>query len=392
MKIIIMTGRFGMGHFMAAQAIKKILDNSPVAAEIEIIDWLEYATPKYAGQLYRLFGFAVNNVSKLYNQRYKWLENKRTNRKPELYHYFMKQFTKFLMEKQPDIIISTLPVCSQVVSWYKEKMQSNLPLITCVTDITGHSEWISRKTDLYFVGSGIVKEKLVSKGVPLKQIYITGIPVNPLFDNVPLNKTDVCEPKSRNILVMGGGLGMLPGNTEFYENLSQLTNTKVTVITGQNTELYGKLSGRYDNLKAVGFVHNVYEYMREADMIVSKPGGITTFEAINAEVPIIALNPVLQQELYNAEFIHEVQIGTVIEGNTSECLIDIERLLLDGNQLRIYKDNMKKLKNKFAENKLDGIVIRFLKETTCQFGRKPLTEYYASGKEIILHEKVNFNL
>ncbi|MGB8455892.1 MAG: glycosyltransferase [Anaerocolumna sp.] len=130
----------------------------------------------------------------------------------------------------------------------------------------------------------------------------------------------------------------------FYDKLDQFVNTEITVIIGNNSVLFDKLKGKYKNLRILGFVDKVYEYMKKADIIISKPSGITTFEAIYAEVPIIAFHPFLQQEVYNAEFIKEKQIGLVME-NAEGCMVLIEKMLIDGKQLNQYKENMKKLKN-----------------------------------------------
>ncbi|MDF2541502.1 MAG: putative UDP-N-acetylglucosamine--N-acetylmuramyl-(pentapeptide) pyrophosphoryl-undecaprenol [Herbinix sp.] len=347
MKIIILTGRFGLGHYMAAQAIEQQLHHT-LQAEIEIIDWMKYASPKYSERYYKLYTLIVDKGSKLYNKRYLRQENKKINKKPELYHYFMWQFTKFLQVKKPDVIITTLPLCAQLVSCYKEKYELKLPLITCVTDITGHSEWISKHTNLYLVGSETVKNKFIEKGVNSSIIHVTGIPVRLEFD------TDIRDLEYRNfskrrksLLVMGGGLGILPKDDCFYEGLNSLHNMEVTIITGNNRVLYHRLHNKYQNLTVLGYVENVFDYLKKSDAIVTKPGGITVFEAIHAEVPILAWNPFLQQEIYNADFINEAKIGRIITGDSNECIDQIRSAMEDEMLRRMYQDNMRKLKKDY---------------------------------------------
>jgi UDP-N-acetylglucosamine:LPS N-acetylglucosamine transferase len=116
MKISILTGNFGMGHKSAALAIQQQLEDSNLEADIEITDWFHYVSPKLSDKFYRLYTVLINKGSRFYNARYRFLENKKTDQKPELNHYFQWYFSKFIKEKRPDLIISTLPFCSQIVS------------------------------------------------------------------------------------------------------------------------------------------------------------------------------------------------------------------------------------------------------------------------------------
>ena len=94
---------------------------------------------------------------------------------------------------------------------------------------------------------------------------------------------------------MGGGLGLLPRKDSFYEALDALPGVRTTLITGGNQKLYDRLHGRYGHIEVLGFTDKVYEYMARADLLLSKPGGITLFETITSELPILAWEPFLQQ-------------------------------------------------------------------------------------------------
>lgn len=391
MKIIILTGKFGMGHMMAAYAIKQHIDSSCLNSKVEVVDWLDYISPKIAEKYYHFFHFLVSKGNKLYNARYRLLENKNADQKPELNAFFQRCFHKFIKEKKPDMVISTLPLCSQIMSRYKEETGSIIPLITCVTDITGHSEWINKNTNLYLVGSKIVADKFMAKGVLRDKIVETGLPVRLSFvkDHTSYKRSDSERP--RTILIMGGGLGMLPKTLDFYHGLDRLPNTKVTIITGKNTDLFESLNGRFQHIKVLGYVQNVHNYMRQADIIITKPGGITTFEAIYAQLPIFALNPLLQQEIYNAEFIEKMGIGTVIRGNCAQCLEQIENAL-QYSLLESYRNNIQNLKEQLCSRPLADLLEIILNQVN-DFG---MTEYHKLSppvrKEYDLNEKISFNI
>lgn len=355
MRISILTGRFGMGHMITAKAIMEHIQNCGVEAEVEVIDWFDYISPRMAERYYSFFELMVKKGFKIYNTRYRLMENMKTDQKPELYRYFNRYFERYLEESKSDVIISTLPLCSQIVSTYREKTGSTIPLITCVTDITGHSEWINKNTDIYLVGSYTVREKFIKKGVLPNKIFVTGIPVRPEFMMRPQHRRENDINSKKTILLMGGGLGMLPLDDDFYQDLDNLPNIKFTVITGKNHSLYNSLRGKYRNIQVLGYVNNIFDYMVGADAIITKPGGVTTFEAIFAELPILALTPLLQQEKYNAQFIQEMKIGTVINLEHKFKASEITELLQQ-DQLEFYKDNIRKIKSSLNINLLYDVL------------------------------------
>lgn len=332
-----------MGHYAAAEAIMQQIKSDDIPADVEIVDWFEYISPRQADRLYRFYILIANKGGSLYNRRYVFLENRKTDRKPELSHYFMPHFIKFLEKKKPDLIISTLPFCSQLTSLYTDIYGNEIPLISCVTDISGHSEWINKNTGLYLVGSNSVKERFIQKGVNPEKIIVTGIPVRKEFKNLPEIKTDHRDNKI-NLLLMGGGLGLLPEDMQFYQMLAGLPQVNITIITGKNLRLYQELYGKYRSFTVKGYVNNVYDYMRQADAIISKPGGITVFESIYSGLPILALKPYLQQEINNAKFIKEMQLGSILNDNPREeqvmKFLRIKRLNYHKKRINEFKNTL----------------------------------------------------
>lgn len=392
MKVRILTGKFGMGHMTVALAIAEQIKAGSLDADVKVIDWFTYISPKIAGQYYHIFELLVNKGTGFYNTRYRLLENWKTDQKPELCSLFMQFMKKFIRNEQPDIIISTLPLCSQIISLYKEKTGSTIPLITCVTDITGHSEWINKNTDAYMVGDEIVRDKFMVKGVAADRIFETGIPVRLGFINKE-NEVKDSKISTKRILIMGGGLGMLPADESFYRRLENLPNVEITIITGKNKHMFQELSNKFKKINILGYIGNVYDYMERADILITKPGGSTVFEAIHAEIPILVLKPHLQQEKYNAEYIQEMNIGKVIDINKKECLEEIKEILRQDN-LQVYKRNILEIKNRLKYNHftLGQLIIR----TAVTSGRMDKSIFdtvnYEISEECQIHEKISFNL
>lgn len=353
MKILILTGKFGMGHIKAAEAIKEELTPCQ-ALDIEIIDWIEYMTPLCAKYIYGSYSALIRRSTVFYNLHYKSSENRPITQKPDLACYI--RMNQLIHDKQPDLIISVLAYASKAVSYYKALSGSPIPLITCVTDITAHSEWINDHTNAYAVayavGSEEVRQLLVRKGIPKEQIYVTGIPVRQGFKNGEAERNS--RPK---ILLMGGGLGLLPKRLDFYQHLSEKIPADMTLITGKNEKLYHKLHGRFKNIHVLGYVKNIDAYFLRSDLVITKPGGITTFEAIYSETPILALNPTMRQEKYNAEFITKHEIGkTFILENDARDAERIAALICNNTQIEHYKQHMRQMKKTYAACTMTDLV------------------------------------
>ena len=138
--------------------------------------------------------------------------------------------------------------------------------------------------------------------------------------------------------------------------MNALPGVRTTIITGGNQKLYDRLHGRYENIEVVGFTDRVYDYMARADLMLSKPGGITLFETIFSELPILAWEPFLQQERENARFLTRHQIGRIAPKEPEACLEAIARLLADGAALERMGRNMRRLKGQLEVQSLERLM------------------------------------
>ena len=339
MNILILTGNFGFGHNSAAKAIKeKLLLENP-DYNVEIIDFIEYLFPTLNKFIYGGFNFLVDKCQALYNFFNK-ISSKKTS--APLKKVIVKKIDNLLTINETDLIISVFPICSQYISAYKRMVNNKILLNTCVTDIDVHEEWISNETNLYFVASQKTKDNLIEKGVREEKIIVSGIPVRSSFNTV--NK----DMKSKNILIMGGGLGLIPNASELLDSLSKCSKIQVTVIVGNNEKLFNKLNKNYSNVKILSFTNDVAKYMNDADLIVTKAGGITMFEAINTETPMFIIKPFLTQEIGNAKYIEKNNIGKVEWSVNKKIAESIINLINNWNDLFMMRNNMHNLKKSFS--------------------------------------------
>ncbi|MEG1997809.1 MAG: glycosyltransferase, partial [Clostridiales bacterium] len=332
-------------------------------AEVVVADIYETAFPDCYDMVYMLYSSLVGKGGMLYN----WAYNKTVSNKKEgdaacknpITNHMLKRLDLLLNQLQPDVVIATYSLCAHLMSLYKCLTGDKVPLITCITDVTTHNVWINEETDLYMVAARCTQESLLAQGIPAARIAVTGIPVKSKFQT-PFSLAADGGRRQRELLIMGGGLGLLPTDKEFYEALNQMADLHTTIITGKNEKLLRKLAGKYQNIQVLGFTDQVDQYMRRADLMITKPGGISMFEAIHSELPMLIFRPFLEQEIKNGEYIEANGLGVVLEKEPENAMTEIKDILQDQALLQQMKDNMHRVKLELDPQAL----IRFL--TLCE--------------------------
>ena len=323
MNILILTGKFGMGHLSAARALQEQLSLDGHRAEV--VDLFEYALPERAGAMYWWFIVLVTYGGVVYNLYHDLTANDSGDGRGD---DLLDGLDRLLDEYGPDVVVSTHPICSAAMARYKLEGPSGIPLVTCVTDVTCHSEWLHPGTDCYMVAEESVRQGFIAKGADPDTVVVSGIPVSGRFQ--PARKD---HSQRRELLIMGGGLGLMPRRDSFYQALNALPGVHTTILTGRNDKLFQRLNGKYENIEAVPFTTQVDKYMARAHLMLSKPGGITCFEAIAARLPILAWQPFLKQEQENANFLVRRGMARIAAKEESACLAAIRETIGDARML-----------------------------------------------------------
>jgi processive 1,2-diacylglycerol beta-glucosyltransferase len=214
-------------------------------------------------------------------------------------------------QMRPSAVVCTHAFPCGAMSAYKRLYDPQLPVVGIVTDFAVHPYWIYHNIDAYAVATPEIRSAMVSRGIEPARVAVDGIPVDARFgeavDRRALRARLGLPPDAAIALVMGGGLGLGPVAAT-VRALSRAGAPAVpVVIVGKNRRLArrlanGALRGGAD-LRVLGFVDNVFDWMRAADVFVTKPGGLSTSEALAAGVPLVLLPPLPGQEQRNARYL-----------------------------------------------------------------------------------------
>lgn len=324
-KIVIFTAQFGAGHMMVSKAIKNRIGKLDESIEVEIVDFFNLFAPKADKWMYKIYELLTKDSPTIYNFFYDKKKNQKKNLQDEIAaELSLMKLEQYLQKEKPALVIATFPLCAHAVSKHKIKTGDQVPLITCITDVVDSWEWLSPKTDTYFVPTVDVKNKLVEKGISPTSIQVTGIPVREDFATVKNLNSGTFNNK---VLIMGGGRGLLDFEITFLDWIDKHPKMTATIVTGTNKKLYDLLIAKqFKSIKVLGYVTDVASLMLEHDVLISKPGGVTLFESIYTNIPILIKEPSIGQEIENARFIESKGIG-IVNRDTKDFEDSLVRLM-----------------------------------------------------------------
>ncbi len=341
MKIWILTSNFGSGHFSVARALEE--EYQQQGHTVVVSDMVRLLYPKKANWIYAAFSGCICKSSRLYTLVNHFGRN--TYSSSEMHPALAREMARIC----PDLIVTTWSGCGRKLG------KPDVPVYVCITDVGVHPGWLYPEAAGYFAATSDVAEQLIKAGVPSNKIHVRGIPVKSAFRQLP-DKTAGEERPEKHLLIMGGGLGVIPWLDGLLKDMEKAPHVKLTVITGKNHKLYQKLQREYPFVQAVGFVDDVARYLAKADFLVSKPGGVSLFESIYATTPCIAMYPAYQHELENAAFIEKYELGMVVHQKES-AYEKILELLEDAPRCRKYQRNVTQKKHEIerARRQAEGV-------------------------------------
>ena len=278
---------------------------------------------------------------------------------------------KLLREEQPDIVISAHPFSSQMCAYLKRKGKIDFPLATIMTDFAPHDQWLvgHENTEFFFVAHDKMRNYLISKGIDKNKVYALGIPISTRFTK-EYNKEEILKEfnlnKNKKTILFFGGWNSGSAQTRtlnIFEALaSYAENYQIVAISAKNQKLQEGFEqilkdNNLNNVTILDFTTKVPELMSVSDLVVAKPGGLTTSEALAMGLPMIIINPIAGQEEENAEFLEQKGVGIWIrkDDNIKEKL---EKLLNDDTKLAKMKECTQTLANKNSSYDIVKVILK----------------------------------
>lgn len=371
LKILILSCNTGEGHNSAARAIAEELTRRGVESEIK--DSLAFASESFSRQICKAYIKMTLNIPKAMGATYKMAERDNgfgLRHKSFIYtvnSICAPSLHKYLEKTKPDAVIMTHLFAGEVMTAVKRQYKYKIPTYLVSTDYDFCPRFDETEVDRYFIPHEHLLDEFLKRGIPKKKLSPVGIPVSHRF--LSLVSQDEAKAKlglHKNIryaLVMTGSMGY--GSTRdlvarFLETAP--ANFGVVVLGGNNSRMKSELRDRYPGNKrvvVVDFTDEVPLYMDACDLLLTKPGGLSSTEAAAHGIPLVHTTPIPGCETDNLHFFgyHGMSIGAL---DTEEAVKLASYLLGDGDARARMLAAQNQYINKHSADDLCEIVLRDL--------------------------------
>lgn len=311
MKVLILSVTAGQGHNQTAKVVSDYLNS--VGAESSYMDTLEYVNPVLAESVSKGYLLSTKGLPRVYGEFYRLAEKRdaesRLHRISKSLNVLKsKKLAAYIREEAPDVVVCTHIFAGILLTYIKRTEFLTCKTVGIVTDFTFHPFWEDSELDYYITASELLTLQAVKKGIRPEQVLPLGIPIHPKFSvrrEKHKARAQLGLSDKRTILVMSGSMGYGKIENEIKELDKLDMDFQIVSICGNNDRLKRKID-KLQLTKEIynyGYMNNVDVFMDAADCIITKPGGLTTSEALAKGLPIIMANPIPGQEDRNVEFL-----------------------------------------------------------------------------------------
>jgi processive 1,2-diacylglycerol beta-glucosyltransferase len=357
LRILVLSASVGAGHLRAAEAVELALRQTVPQAMVKNIDILTLTNAAFRRVYGRAYLDLVNRVPHVLGYFYDMLDRpSRSGRyrgdrlRLVVEKLNLRPFVRFLQEEPWDLVINAHFLPAEIVASLRKKERLEIPQVTVTTDFETHRLWVNQPCEHYFTATQEGALYLQSWGVPATDTTATGIPIHPAFS----------EPKDRGeclarlglvgdrpvVLQSAGGFGVGPIEKIYRALLDVKDPLQIMVVTGRNEKARAQLEAvdvpARHRAKVLGFTTQIDELMSAADLVVSKPGGLTTSETLARGAAMVVVNPIPGQESRNSDYL--LENGAAIKVNNLATMAHkITALVRDPGRLAQLRANAKRL-------------------------------------------------
>src|SRR5690349_21012550 len=354
-RVLLLSVSAGAGHMRAAEALEKAFKTTADGVEVQHLDVLNYTNKVFRHLYSKAYIDLVNKMPEVPGWMYDRLDKpwKNERRRLALDKLNTRPFVKVLREYQPDLIVCTHFLPAEIVSWLKAKERLASRQVIIVTDFDVHAMWLVHHYERYFVAIDEARAYLEVLGIPPEKITVSGIPIDPVFgikkDKQEMRAKHGLAPDRTTILLSAGGFGVGSVDALVHALMSLPQSAQIVAICGRNEELKKRLTrlaarAKPDAtvlLKPFGYTQEMDELMAASDLVLGKPGGLTTSEALAKGLVFVIVNPIPGQEERNSD--HLLENAVAIRCNNLPTLAyKLDRLLADPARFASMQANARK--------------------------------------------------
>ncbi|MCM1181660.1 MAG: glycosyltransferase [Clostridium sp.] len=342
-RVLLLSCSTGQGHNSCALAVKEFLDEQNITCEIK--DALTFVSPQVSDFMSWGHCFMYRHLPGMFRWGYGYSEKHPAVFKENSGIYKMltsgaEHIYQFITQGQFDVIICTHLFSALILNRILKGHSIQAKTAFIATDYTCYPGMEFCNLQHYFVPSECLVNEFEKSGISREHIIAAGIPVcRKMYD-----RTDKADAKrllgigsqNRHLLVMCGSMGCGP-IAKIVKQLSKglADNMEVSVICGTNRQLQRRLEQKYkrnEKIHIIGYTGQMSLYMDSADLLLTKPGGISITEAAVKKLPMAFVNAVAGCEQYNMDFF--VEMGAAVTSDSAKELAEQSIRILESDTQR----------------------------------------------------------
>jgi processive 1,2-diacylglycerol beta-glucosyltransferase len=354
-RILILSASVGAGHIRAAEAVEQACKQMLPDATVRNLDILEMTNRVFRRIYGQFYLDLINKAPHVLGYFYDLLDqpsksglNRSDRFRLMVEKMNLNKFTRFLLGQPWDLVINTHFLPAEIIAALRKAGKTHVPQVTATTDFETHRLWVNQPCERYFTATDEGALYLHSWGVPKEATFITGIPIHPAF-SVPVDRATILAKHGLDgakpiVLQLAGGFGVGPVEKLFTALLTVPMPLQVVAVCGRNETVKADLEKltrpERHKIKIVGFTKEIDELMAVADLVISKPGGLTTSEALARGAVMVIVNPIPGQESRNSDYL--LENGAAIKVNNAATLPHkVTALLQDPKRLAQLRENVR---------------------------------------------------
>jgi len=359
-RVLLLSASAGAGHVRAAQALERafaeIGEASGERREVQHLDVLNYTNKLFRNLYSKAYIDLVNKMPEVPGWFYDKLDKpwKNERRRLALDKLNTRPLVKLLRQYEPDLIVCTHFLPAEIVSWLRAKERLKSRQVIVVTDFDVHAMWLVHHYEHYFVAIDEARVYLEALGIPAEKITVSGIPIDPVFarrkDKQEMRAKHGLASDRTTILLSAGGFGVGSVDALIAALMSLQHRAQIVAICGRNEELKERLSRQAARLKPeanvlvkpFGYTKEMDELMTASDIVLGKPGGLTTCEALAKGLAFVIVNPIPGQEERNSDHLLEAGVG-IRSNNLPTLAYKLDQLLSDPARFAAMQENSRRM-------------------------------------------------